>query len=237
MAGYGHATPTPNSGASSVSTTPFENNGFVQLAQNMQQMSLGPAPPGGPRGFVPVGKYPQSFDPRRGSMPKPQLNFSKRPVLMGSSQSSTGTSSPATTVVASAYCPAVAPAPANGQFRTPPPSTPPAPHYVFNSMPPRFFRQMSGDRGPTPGTAKSSRSPTPAIELSPFERQRFTYPPPNVCHGFSMPYLVQADPRLVGRGQPAVYRHATPPMPQTRQPMSVQGHDNRSHTSKNRRPK
>lgn len=45
---------------------------------------------------------------------------------------------------------------------------------------------MSGERGPTPGTAKSSRSPTPAGDPTHCERQRFTFYP-----GMPMPYIVQ----------------------------------------------
>lgn len=240
---YPQSTPTPNSGASSVPTTPFGANnsdGFVQLTQSMHQMNLGPPQASTLRGFVPVNtKCPQQFDPRRGSLTKPPPNFAKQPrsFLMCSSQSSTGTNSPAATVVAAGYCPQSAGAP--GQYRTPPPSTPPTPQFVFHQpgypMAPRLFRQMSGERGPTPGTAKSSRSPTPASDITHFERQRFTFPP-NFYQGMPMPYIVQSDPRLVGRGQPNVYRQ-TPPVVQAKQ-TNTQSSENRSHNNnKNRKSK
>lgn len=234
---YPQNTPTPNSLASSVPSAPFGPNhpdGFVQLTQNMHQMNLGHPPGTTIRGFVPVNaKCPQPLDLRRGSLTKPPPNFTKQPrsFIMGSSQSSTGTNSPAATVVAAGYCPPSAGAP--GQYRTPPPSTPPTPQFVFHQpgypMAPRLFRQVSGERGPTPGTAKSSRSPTPASDITHFERQRFTFPP-NFYQGMPMPYIVQSDPRLVGRGQPNVYRQ-TPPVVQTKQPNTQ--YENRSHSNNN----
>ncbi|CAG9763991.1 unnamed protein product [Ceutorhynchus assimilis] len=242
--GYPQSTPTPTSGGS-MPPSPFEtNSGFVQLTHNMQQMTLAPTQASTPRGFVPVNpKCMQPFDPRRGSLTKqpPSFNTNKpRPFLVGSSQSSTGTNSPAATVVAPGYCPGSC---AGGaQYRTPPPSTPPTPQFVFNqpgypvAAAPRLFRQMSAERGPTPGTAKSSRSPTPASDITHFERQRFTFPP-NFYHGMPMPYIVQTDPRLIGRGQPNVYRQPTPPIIQGR-PFSMQGVENRSYSNyKGRKPK
>lgn len=45
---------------------------------------------------------------------------------------------------------------------------------------------MSNVRANTPGTARSSRSPTPASDISHFERPRIA--PPGVYHG--MPYVL-----------------------------------------------
>lgn len=172
---YPQTTPTPNSVSSSVPTTPFDpngSNGFVQLSQNLHHMSLGPSSQAStPRGFVPVNAkckktifFPlhtmlsrimslgsQPFDPRRGSLTKPCTNSfasrQPRPFLMGSSQSSTGTNSPAATVVPPGYCPAAGAGPPPGQYRTPPPSTPPTPQFVFSQpgypVAPRLFRQVS----------------------------------------------------------------------------------------------
>ncbi|KAL1501888.1 hypothetical protein ABEB36_007128 [Hypothenemus hampei] len=205
---YPHGTPTPSN-----VTTPTVENGFVQLTQNMQQMTLGPPPSGcTPR------KNSSGFEIRRGSLTKPP----PRPFLVASAQSSTGTNSPSA-MITSGYCNGNP-----GQFKSPPPSTPPTPQYVFNHpMPPRLFRQISGEKS---GTAKSSRSPTPAGDMSHFERQRFVFPP-NFYPGMTMPYILQSDPRFVGRGQPTVYRQATPPTVQGR---SSNAQDARSH-NKNRK--
>ncbi|XP_050296005.1 cAMP-regulated phosphoprotein 21 isoform X2 [Anthonomus grandis grandis] len=247
------------SGTSSVPITPFDTatpNGFVQLTHGMQQMNLGGTnQAGNPRGFVPVNaKCMTSFDTamRRNSLAKQQSHYgggnvgtaskqSQRPppfviggagggMSMGQSHSGStgGTNSPAGTVVAPGYCPA-------HQYQTPPPSTPPTPQFIF-SQPgygPRLIRQMSGERGPTPGTAKSSRSPTPASDVTHLERQRFTFPP-NIYHGMPMPYIVQY-PRLVGRGQPNVYRQPTPPIVQNRPPFTF--HQGFYNNQKNRKPK
>ncbi|XP_066153951.1 cAMP-regulated phosphoprotein 21 isoform X3 [Euwallacea fornicatus] len=245
---YPHGTPTPTGGMASLPTTPLEQatpNGFVQLTQNMQQMNLGPSQSSTPRGFVPIHpKCGHPFDPRRPSFSKPPsggYTGKSGRFPMGSSQSSTGTSSPAATVVAPGYCPTLPPP---GHYRTPPPSTPPTPQFAvfsqggYPAMGPRLFRQMSAERGATPGTAKSSRSPTPAGDVgNHFERQRFTFPP-SFYPGMPMPYIIQSDPRLVGRGQPNIYRQPTPPAMHNR-PAPTQGPDMRSHYNnyKNRKPK
>ncbi|XP_030766514.1 cAMP-regulated phosphoprotein 21 isoform X2 [Sitophilus oryzae] len=239
---YPQSTPTPSSCSASIPSTPFageprNSDGFVHLTQGVQHMNLGMPPPPNNRNFVPLNLKCTQFDQRpRGSVTKMSSQSKPpRPFMMGSSQSSTGTNSPAATVIAG-YCPGSAMGP--GQYRTPPPSTPPTPQFVFHQpgMPiaPRIFRQLSSERGATPNTAKSSRSPTPASDAAThFERQRFMFPT-NFYQGMPMPYIVQY-PRLVGRGQPNVYRQ-TPPLNQNKPANMNQNADNRYH-NKNRKPK
>ncbi|CAG9813177.1 unnamed protein product [Phaedon cochleariae] len=237
MPSYPQGTPTPNSCNSSASGQTYlpssghDAHTFLQLAQSIQQLSLGANMQG--QGFltnkgtqIPQYEYRQRGSNNTCLKSKP---FCKN-FVMGSSQSSTGTSSPAATVIAG-YCPPQNPM---GMYRTPP-ETPPA---QFSAYPPNFnvppviLRQMSNPRASTPGTMRSSRSPTPASDITHFDRQRVSIPP-NVYQG--MPYVVSAaDPRLIpGRGQPNVYRQ---PVPQITKPTGFnQGSDNRSH--KNRKTK
>ncbi|XP_076267337.1 R3H domain containing protein encore isoform X2 [Rhynchophorus ferrugineus] len=221
---YPQGTPTPNSCNSSMPSTPFPADNrppdnFVHLTQGMHQMSLGTPPTNG-RTFVPV-KCTQ-FDPRRGSISKMAAGPAKqpRPFLIGSGQSSGGTNSPAATVIAG-FCPTSGGPPA--QYRTPPPSTPPTPQFVFHQpgfpIAPRIFRQLSSERGTTPNTAKSSRSPTPASDITHFDRQRYMFP--TFYPGVPMPYIVHC------RGQPNIYNQ--------NKPINTQNSEPRPH--KNRKSK
>ncbi|KAG5870289.1 hypothetical protein JTB14_002057 [Gonioctena quinquepunctata] len=237
MQAYPPGAPTPNSCGSSTpgqvyaAGGPSEAQTFLHLAQNIQQLSItgnvqGP-------GFLNTrGPQPQ-YDYRQRASNNPNCLKSKqfcKGFIMGSSQSSTGTNSPAATVIAG-YCPSQNP---QQMYRTPS-ETPPA-QFTFPpnfGMPPMMFKPVSNVRASTPGTTRSSRSPTPAGDMTHFDRQRMPLPP-NLYQG--MPYVVQApDPRLIpGRGQPNIYRQAVPP--QTAQPTSYsQGSDTRSR--KNRKTK
>ncbi|KAF5274789.1 hypothetical protein FQR65_LT00372 [Abscondita terminalis] len=122
-----------------------------------------------------------------------------------SSQSSTGTSSPATTVMAN-YCSN----PATASYRTPP-ETPPTQNVAFgygpNFVPSAVIRQMSNIRA-SPPVHRNSRSPTPASDISHVDRHRFSLPP-TLYQG--MPYVFQNDARMMqGRGQPITCRQQAP---------------------------
>ncbi|XP_060536408.1 cAMP-regulated phosphoprotein 21 isoform X3 [Cylas formicarius] len=219
---YGPGTPTPNICMSSSSNPLFGssgpediNQGYVQLAQNMQQMNLGAAGSVTPRSFVALNmKCPQPFDSRsRNSIPKAfpgkfVLGQQQQPggaFIIGPGHSSNGANSPAA-VIPTGYCSQGSNVP-GATYRSPP-DTPPTSQFVFQpgfNMTPRLFRQMSGERDPNSGHPKNSRSPTPAND---FDRQRMSMTS-NVYQ--VMPYVVHSDARCVGRGQPSVYRQ-TPPV-------------------------
>ncbi|CAG9860010.1 unnamed protein product [Phyllotreta striolata] len=212
---------TPNSGASSAMQSGHDAQTLYNLTQSIQQMNLG--------GTVPC----PTFVANRGAQlpcdvrQRPSSNGLKskpfKCFFVGSGQSSAGTNSPAATVIAG-YCPQGS----AGMYRTPP-ETPPAQFaYPPNFASPIILKQVP--RASTPGTAKSSRSPTPAGDVSYFDRQKMALPS-NLYQG--MPYMVPAtDPRLVsGRGQPNIYR----PNAQMTRPNN-QAPDNRSN-NKNRKTK
>uniref|UniRef100_A0A1Y1L854 R3H domain-containing protein n=1 Tax=Photinus pyralis TaxID=7054 RepID=A0A1Y1L854_PHOPY len=143
-----------------------------------------------------------------------------------SSQSSTGTSSPATTVVAG-YCSN----PTTASYRTPP-ETPPTQNAAFgygpNFMPPMVLRQMSNVRA-SPPINRSSRSPTPASDISHMDRQRFSLPP-SMYQGMP-PYVIQNDNRMIqARGPPVACRQQAPIRPQ-----NLGHHTGENKTHKNRK--
>ncbi|CAH0550982.1 unnamed protein product [Brassicogethes aeneus] len=190
-------TPTPNSCASSISNAQQQqystrDQNFVHLAQGMQQMSIGSGLQGG------SVKNPPPQSSFQYDRPKSFSNGNKfgspKGFVMVSSQSSTGTNSPATTVI-SGYCPNSG---VEGAFRTPP-DTPLQYGYRPTTFypPPQMFRQISNVRTPTPGTNWSSRSPTPASD---YERQRMSLPP-NLINQ-KMPYVLQSS----GKSQTTLYR-------------------------------
>ncbi|KAK9877543.1 hypothetical protein WA026_018649 [Henosepilachna vigintioctopunctata] len=186
---YPQSTSTPNSGASSVSNTyripdsPQPN--MHTLSQNMAQMNLNAVPyVNSPtqQGFH-CNKPMIPFDGRhKNGSPKNIAGkmSSSKGFLMTSSQSSTGTSSPAATVIAG-FCPQNP-----GMYRTPPPAPQTPCTFVPNMN--MVFRPMGNPRVPTPGTNRSSRSPTPGSDISHFSGQRVTIPP-TIYHG--MPYVIQ----------------------------------------------
>ncbi|KAL3288472.1 hypothetical protein HHI36_002916 [Cryptolaemus montrouzieri] len=222
MTHYPQNTSTPNSCASSVSNT-FQNQmidsqhpNIHNIAHTMAQMNLNTPPYSNThnqQGFL-CNKAMLPFDGRhKAGTPKGTAGKMNAPkgFLLSSSQSSTGTSSPAATVIAG-FCP-------QNPYRTPP-ETPPTPCTFVPNMN-MVFRPMGPVRAPTPGTSRSSRSPTPASDISHFAGQRMSIPP-TIYHG--MPYMIQHDPRMfAGRGQPATYRQPTPPRQQSFPS------DNRSH--------
>ncbi|XP_044264691.1 cAMP-regulated phosphoprotein 21 isoform X2 [Tribolium madens] len=211
---YPQNTSTPNNCTASVSHTQFsshlqENNHqnavMQQLTQNMSQMSF--VQNQNHSNYMLNKMTPPHFDVRQKSN---KFGGPPKGFVLGSSQSSTGTNSPAATVVAG-YCP-----PNPGMYRTPP-ETPPN-QYNYGPgfpIPPMLFRQMSN----TSGTTRSSRSPTPAGDVSHFDRPRIA--PPGVYHG--MPYVLPSDNRVIpGSGQP--YRQPPPPV---KQHTFSQSHKNR----------
>jgi encore-like protein len=228
---YPQNTSTPNSCTSSISHTQFgahvqeqNHQSMMQLTQNMSQMSFVQNQVQNHPNYVINKMTPPQFDVRqqKNCTPKSNNKFVSAPkgFVFGSSQSSTGTNSPAATVIAG-YCPQN-----SGMYRTPP-ETPPT---QFNygpgfPMPPMLFRQMSNVRANTPGTARSSRSPTPASDISHFDRPRMA--PPPVYHGMS--YVLPSDNRIIsGRSQPNPYRHPPP----VKQQSFNQGSENKSHKSR-----
>ncbi|XP_049823795.1 cAMP-regulated phosphoprotein 21 isoform X3 [Aethina tumida] len=209
------STPTPNSCASSASNPTYamqdvgQQQAYMQVAQGMQAMSItGQGQPGKCAASVAQLERPKCF----GKGNKFGGGGGNKGFVMGSSQSSTGTNSPAATVV-SGYCP-----PNAGLFRTPPDTPLHYTAYAPTFPAPQIFRQMSNVRTSTPGTNRSSRSPTPASD---YERQRMSLPP-NMLHQ-KMPYILQP----AGRGQPTVYRQQLP-LNNKHQPIS-HGSENRSH--------
>lgn len=141
---YPQNTSTPNSCTSSVSHTQFthiqENNhqnAVMHLTQNMAQMSF--AQNHTHPNFLVNKMTPPHFDVRQKTCtPKSNKFNAPKGFMLGSSQSSTGTNSPAATVVAG-YCPQN-----SGMYRTPP-ETPPN-QYNFGPgfhMPQMLFRQVS----------------------------------------------------------------------------------------------
>ncbi|RZB54402.1 cAMP-regulated phosphoprotein 21, partial [Asbolus verrucosus] len=190
MSQYPQNTSTPNSCTSSVSHTAFTSHvqeqnhqNMMQLTQNMSQMNFVQNQPNH-QSYMLNKITPPHFDIRQKTCtPRSnnKFNSASKNFMLGSSQSSTGTNSPAATVVAG-YCPQN-----SGMYRTPPETPPNQFNYGPNfPVPPMLFRQMSNVRANTPGTARSSRSPTPAT-----------------------------DNRIIpGRGQPNPYRHPPPPVKQ-----------------------
>nr|XP_023018412.1 cAMP-regulated phosphoprotein 21 [Leptinotarsa decemlineata] len=206
ISAYPQGTPTPNSCSSTASgqiyTGHSETQTYVQLAQSIQQLNL----TGNGQAFLnPKGSHHTQFDYRQRGPNNSMKNkqFGKN-FALGSSQSSTGTNSPAATVIAS-YCPTP-----NQQLMYRPPETPPNQFaYPPNfNVPSVMYKPMGNVRASTPGTSRSSRSPTPAGEVQFFDRQRMPIPPPAVYQG--MPYVAPVpDPRLIpGRGQPSMNRQA-----------------------------
>lgn len=130
--------------------------------------------------------------------------------LLNSSQSSTGTNSPAATVVCAG--------PQAGMYRTPP-ETPPTP-CGFGGMN-MVFKQVGGFC-----SNRTSRSPTPN-EACLYDRQRIPIQQA-IYHG--LPYVIQPDSRIAtGRGQPTAYRQPTPP----RQQPLLQSADMRNQSHRN----
>ncbi|XP_063918685.1 cAMP-regulated phosphoprotein 21 isoform X3 [Zophobas morio] len=232
---YPHNTSTPNSCTSSISHTQFSSHvqeqnhqNVMQLTQNMSQLSfMQNQAPNHPNYVMNKMTSPPHFDVRQQKACTPKggkFGSGPKGFVLGSSQSSTGTNSPAATVVAG-YCPQNA-----GMYRTPP-ETPPN-QYGYGPgfpVPPMLLRQfclqMSNVRANTPGTARSSRSPTPASEVSHFDRPRI--PPPAVYHG--MPYVLPTDNRIIpGRNQPNPYRHPPP----VQQSFGHQASENKAHKSR-----
>nr|XP_008195354.1 PREDICTED: cAMP-regulated phosphoprotein 21 isoform X3 [Tribolium castaneum] len=223
---YPQNTSTPNSCASSVSHTQFsshlqENNHqnavMQQLTQNMSQMSFVQSQNHSNYNNMLNKMTPPQFDVRQKSN---KFGATPKGFVLGSSQSSTGTNSPAATVVAG-YCPQNP-----GMYRTPP-ETPPN-QYNYGPgfpIPPMLFRQMSNVRANTPGTTRSSRSPTPAGDVAHFDRPRIA--PPGVYHG--MPYVLPSD----SRGIPGSNQYRQPPPPVKQHPFSQTS--DKSH--KNRKSK
>ncbi|KAK5647275.1 hypothetical protein RI129_002167 [Pyrocoelia pectoralis] len=145
-----------------------------------------------------------------------------------SSQSSTGTSSPATTVVAG-YCSN----PTTASYRTPP-ETPPTQNAAFgygpNFMPPMVLRQMSNIRA-SPPINRNSRSPTPASDISYMDRHRFSLPP-TVYQGMP-PYVFQNDSRMIqAHGPPVACRQQAPVRPQN---LVHQTGENKTHRNRKSR--
>lgn len=222
---YPHGTAMLNSCSSSATPSGHDSQTLFNLAQSIQQMNLGGAVPCQTT-FMNNKGPPLQYDFRQRQ--STNSNFKGKQFkcfLMGSSQSSTGTNSPAATVIAG-YCPQN-----SGIYRTPP-ETPPA-QFAFqpNFNSPIIIKQAPNIRATTPGTGKSSRSPTPASDVTYFDRQKMSLPA-NVYQ--SIPYMVPSpDPRLVsGRGQPNVYRQQS--MQMNRPPS--QAPENRS-SNKNRKTK
>ncbi|KAF5281814.1 hypothetical protein FQA39_LY05028 [Lamprigera yunnana] len=125
--------------------------------------------------------------------------------VSGSSQSSTGTNSPATTVVAG-YCNNSNTA----SYRTPP-ETPPTQNVAFgygpNFVSSPIIRQINNIRA-SPPVNRNSRSPTPANDVTHMERHRFSLPP-TLYQG--MPYVFQSDSRMIqGRTQAITCRQQAP---------------------------
>jgi hypothetical protein len=145
---YPQNTSTPNSCTSSISHTQFgahvqeqNHQSMMQLTQNMSQMSFVQNQVQNHPNYVINKMTPPQFDVRqqKNCTPKSNNKFVSAPkgFVFGSSQSSTGTNSPAATVIAG-YCPQN-----SGMYRTPP-ETPPT---QFNygpgfPMPPMLFRQV-----------------------------------------------------------------------------------------------
>ncbi|CAH1975871.1 unnamed protein product [Acanthoscelides obtectus] len=231
---YPQGTPTPNAQSQQDAANAAA---YAQLAHVMQHMSIAGAPAHYQHtAATAMMMQQQQHNTKVGQMeyrtrPASQQYFNtksngkylSRQSSVGNGGSSGGTNSPATTVVA--IPPSVA---MPGYYKTPP-DTPPAaqgilpPHFTgfvpphpgagMFSMPPGppppvLFKQMGSMRMNTPGTARSSRSPTPASEMSHLERQRMSFPPPNIFQG--MPYVVPSDPRLMStRNQPNVYKQTS----------------------------
>ncbi|XP_057655106.1 cAMP-regulated phosphoprotein 21 isoform X2 [Diorhabda carinulata] len=217
---YPQGTSTPNGCHSS---TGADQQTLYNLAQSIQHMNLGGG--SGPcQSFLGNKVPPAQYDFRQRQVNNGLKGKPFKCFLMGSSQSSTGTNSPAGTVIA-AYCPQNP-----GTYRTPTETPPHQFPFPPNFTPPAIFKQVPNMRATTPGTAKSSRSPTPASDVTYFDRQKMALPT-NVYPG--IPYMVPSgDPRLIsGRGQPNVYR---PSSAQMNRPVTNQGPDNRT---KSRKPK
>nr|CAH7760110.1 unnamed protein product [Callosobruchus chinensis] len=250
---YPQGTPTPTSQSQQDAAMAAA---YAQLAHGVQQMSI--AGGAGHYQHATAMMMQQQQQHGKGSQmeyrPRPpsQQHFSSsklpsngkflsRQSSVGNGGSSGGTNSPAATVVA------IPPPAIPGYYKTPP-DTPPAqgilpthfagfvpPHpgagmfgMAPGQTPPVLFKQMGNIRISTPGTARSSRSPTPASDISHLDRQRMSFPPPNLFQG--MPYVVPNDPRLIPtRSQPNVYKQA--PSMNKHQNFN-QSPDNRPHKNK-----
>ncbi|GJQ81038.1 putative nucleic acid binding protein [Trypoxylus dichotomus] len=194
-------------------------SGVAQLAQTMSQLNLNSG------NFLPTVQksvIPNAAVDIRGKAPTPKGNKFSNPKSfgLGSSHSSTEANSPAMTVIAG-YCQNQS----SAVYR-PPSETPPS-HGTypgnFISTPPIMLRQMNNIHASPPVTNRSSRSPTPASDIT--ERQRMMFPP--LYQG--IPYVFQPDRLVTGRGQPSAYR--TP----VRQQTFSHGSDNKLH--RNRKPR
>ncbi|KAK4886028.1 hypothetical protein RN001_002299 [Aquatica leii] len=205
---------------------------FNQLTHNMNQLNIGQQSTGPSLAMNQHTQMSphisQQFDMRnvkncalKGNKFSTPKNF-----VSGSSQSSTGTSSPATTVMAN-YCNN----PTTASYRTPP-ETPPTQNVAFgygpNFVPSAVIRQMSNVRA-SPPINRNSRSPTPASDMSHVERHRFSLPP-TLYQG--MPYVFQNDSRMIqGRGQPITCRQQAP----LRQNLGNQSGESLNKNHKNRK--
>lgn len=150
---YPQCTSTPNSNASTISNQAFcgqipDHGGtptFAQLAHGMSQLNLSGSAPClnqqqgsyglGTFGGKPMGAM-QSLDNRLQKSGTPKGNKFSNPKVLGmsSSQSSTGTNSPAMTVVAGYG--------QNAGFYRTPPETPPTPHMGSGSFNPNFVQPI-----------------------------------------------------------------------------------------------
>lgn len=238
---YPQCTSTASSCASSISNAGFcggqtqETNmhigppSFNQLTQGMGQLNIsGPNNQGGNFGQNSKVGFPMvQYDLRGQRSSTPKGNKFNNMKNFGSSQSSTGTNSPATTVIAGFN-------PNAGLYRTPP-ETPPTPHmtggFPPNFMQPMVMRQMSNVHASPPVTNRSSRSPTPASDIIHVDRHRMPLPSA-VYQG--MPYVLQSEPRIVpGRGQPSAYRQ--PPIRQQSLNQGSDGNSTKGHKNKKSR--
>ncbi|KRT80887.1 hypothetical protein AMK59_5476, partial [Oryctes borbonicus] len=156
-------------------------SGVSHLAHSMSQLNLNSG------NFLPTVQksvIPNATMDIRGKTSTPKGNKFSNPKNfgLGSSHSSTEASSPAMTVIAG-YCQNQS----SAMYR-PPSETPPT-HGTypgnFISTPPIMLRQMNNIHASPPVTNRSSRSPTPASDIT--DRQRMMFPP--VYQG--IPYVLQ----------------------------------------------
>ncbi|KAK9745114.1 SUZ domain [Popillia japonica] len=197
-------------------------SGMQHLSQNMSQLSLNSG------GFIPAIQKsvipPNTSMDYRGKAPTPKGNKFSNPKNfgIGSSHSSTEANSPAMTVIAG-YCQNQP-----GAVYRPPSETPPT-HGAypgnFISTPPMMLRQVNNIRASPPVTNRSSRSPTPASDIT--DRQRMMFPP--LYQG--IPYVLQPDRLVTGRGPPNAYRAPI------RQQSLPHGTDNKAHKNRKTRGK
>lgn len=237
--------PTPSSCASASnlyvgqlqheqSTQP--QNNYNQLTHAMNQMTLAsnhPAPNQNVlynQNMIMPPHIGQQFDFRgiKNGAPKGNKFSTPKNFVSNSShsQSSTGTSSPATTVITT-YC--------NNQNAVPyrtPPETPPTQNVAYGyapNVPQMVLRQMNNIHA-SPPINRTSRSPTPAGDISHMDRHRFALPP-TLFQG--MPYVLQNDSRmLAGRGPP-LNTCRQPPIRQ--QSFGSQSSDGSNKAHKNRK--